>query len=208
MLKEFSDGNQLTLEGTEKAALKNRKLEFKIKITAMEVLNKRSTSNYPCDKDLINDDRKLITEAMIAAGCIPTFWDRFVTNYTFVTANRSTIRECKEKDQFSKIYVSASMLLDNIRKYYDPPCKQTAILAKVERKSFALQSHEEPSLEVKFRYSKQEYKNIENLRAFDDESLLSMTGGYIGIFLGYSLLQLPSLLDRLVKWLQHFHRSQ
>ena len=34
-----------------------------------------------------------------------------------------------------------------------------------------------------------------------------MTGGYIGIFLGISLLQVPSLLEGLVKWLKDMLRQ-
>ena len=46
------------------------------------------------------------------------------------------------------------------------------------------------------------------MQAFGNESLLSMTGGYIGIFLGISLLQMPALLECLLQWFDKILRHQ
>ena len=47
-------------------------------------------------------------------------------------------------------------------------------------------------LQVKFR--SQEYKEIRQVRAYDTQSLIGNAGGYIGLFLGYALRELPSFL--------------
>ena len=38
------------------------------------------------------------------------------------------------------------------------------------------------------------YQEIEYLAYFDGESLISNLGGFIGIFLGYSMMQFPELV--------------
>ena len=43
------------------------------------------------------------------------------------------------------------------------------------------------------------YQEIVNERDFGFESFWSSVGGFVGIFLGYSLLEFPDLLDKLVK---------
>ena len=48
-------------------------------------------------------------------------------------------------------------------------------------------------LRVKFR--SQEYKEIKQVRAYDAQSLIGNAGGYIGLFLGYALRELPSFLQ-------------
>ena len=47
-------------------------------------------------------------------------------------------------------------------------------------------------LRVKFR--SQEYKEIRQVRAYDAQSLIGNAGGYIGLFLGCALRELPSFM--------------
>ena len=53
----------------------------------------------------------------------------------------------------------------------------------------AVQAHK-----ITFTYKEDEYQEIENIRAFGIEALWSGIGGFVGIFLGYSTMQLPDLL--------------
>ena len=50
---------------------------------------------------------------------------------------------------------------------------------------------------VKFLYADTVYEEIQNSKSFDLESFVSGVGGFIGIFLGYSILQIPELLGLL-----------
>ena len=57
-------------------------------------------------------------------------------------------------------------------------------------------------------YPDYEYKHIKNVKAFSEESLLSSVGGYIGIFLGVSFLQIPAVIKGLVAWLKNVYSRQ
>ena len=78
-----------------------------------------------------------------------------------------------------------------------PPCRQTLISHTINTFEYEKNSGQH-TYQLEFRYAKQEYKDITNIKAFGGESLLSMAGGYVGIFLGYSLLQIPALLEGLL----------
>ena len=51
-------------------------------------------------------------------------------------------------------------------------------------------------MHVSVRYSSTEYQEIVNVRGFDFDSMFSGIGGLVGIFLGYSLLQLAKILNQ------------
>ena len=46
------------------------------------------------------------------------------------------------------------------------------------------------------------YKEIVNKKSFDGNTLLSQVGGFIGIFLGFSLLQVPDIIFSFLKGIQ------
>ena len=50
---------------------------------------------------------------------------------------------------------------------------------------------------IKFQYRERSYQEIENLQEFNFESFLSGIGGYVGIFLGYSIMQFPELITNI-----------
>ena len=55
---------------------------------------------------------------------------------------------------------------------------------------------------IKVEYVAEDYKETQNYRAFGALSLLSQIGGCIGMFLGYSLLHLPELIDSVMNWIR------
>ena len=200
LIKYLGNGNYISMSSEAlEHVLTAGGYEMGIKVSGLEVLNKRSTSKHPCNKHFVDDDRALIHDIMIYAGCVPTYWENLVRNSTFENTNVSVYPRCKRREQLS-------MVVDKrlASSYRVPQCKQTSILHTSDK---VLSPLKEAQLGLSFLYPKEEYKHIENIQSFDDETLLSMTGGYIGIFLGISLLQVPSLLEGLVKWLKDMLRQ-
>ena len=50
---------------------------------------------------------------------------------------------------------------------------------------------------ITFLYAETDYEEVTNTKSFDFASFVSGVGGFIGIFLGYSILQIPDLLESL-----------
>ena len=55
--------------------------------------------------------------------------------------------------------------------------------------------NEGPDARIQFIYTETNYQEIKNTMGFNLESFVSGIGGFVGIFLGYSTLQLPELLE-------------
>ena len=54
-------------------------------------------------------------------------------------------------------------------------------------------------LDITISYATETFEEITNVRDFDIESLWSSAGGFIGLFLGYSLVQVSEILN--INWL-------
>ena len=52
-------------------------------------------------------------------------------------------------------------------------------------------------------YQTRSYKQTLNIKAFDGNTLLSQVGGFIGIFLGFSLLQAPDMILSCLHGIKH-----
>ena len=77
---------------------------------------------------------------------------------------------------------------------HDPPCEEITVSTSVD-----LQYGND--LNMNFQYRTDQYLEIDNKRDFGVRNLWSSIGGFVGIFLGYSLLQLPEILISRINWL-------
>ena len=57
-------------------------------------------------------------------------------------------------------------------------------------------------------YDKQTYREIKQVRAYSVQSLVGNVGGYIGLFVGCSLLQLPHYLQNLYTLIVNKQKSE
>ena len=84
---------------------------------------------------------------------------------------------------------------------YDPPCIELMTPVNVDDKRLKGFS---PTLAISVSYATETFQEIANLRDFNVETLWSSAGGFVGIFLGYSLLQVPELLN--VNWRVYWNK--
>ena len=78
---------------------------------------------------------------------------------------------------------------------YEQPCDYMKVSVGVTQK-IALGS----DIIMQLVYMDENYQEFVNLRDFGFESFWAGVGGFVGIFLGYSLLQVPEALDNLWFW--------
>lgn len=169
-----------------------KRLEFRI--SHVTTLRNRHDSNVPCNKELEDDDAQLQMEIIKLIGCVPIYWTRIAPKYL-------GLDECKFPAKLEKVY-------DYIRNYrevlllYDHPCVDMTVMVMYNTKGRFTQYHHGffPGKTImKFQYQEKYYLEIENVKEFGFESFWSSVGGFIGIFLGYSILQIPELLNTLKK---------
>ena len=53
---------------------------------------------------------------------------------------------------------------------------------------------------INVKYPKSTYHEILNRREITFDSFWSSTGGFVGMFLGYSVMQVPQIIFVVVKW--------
>ena len=162
-----------------------RKL-LKITIGKVSILRKRPESNVGCNEKLVNDDAELQENLIKHINCTPPYWRRHYLPQ----------ENCKSKADLQR----ANMFIQhyrNILNSYTSPCIQMEVLSMFDRE----EENEWDDPRIMFVYENREYEEIQNTQSFDLESFVSGIGGFIGIFLGYSILQIPELLVSLTSFI-------
>ena len=155
------------------------------------VLNRRNKRNSPCIEDWKNHDQIIRRKIMEEAVCQPPHWDR-ITDLPRCSSQ-------KQMKHFHEMNISARL----------PPCRQ---IKKVVHGFEELKYVDDNPLEwarasndtifkIMIEFKDLSFMEIRNVRSFDIESLIGNAGGYIGLFTGYALLQLPNLMLLVLKWI-------
>ena len=153
-------------------------------INDVVVLRKREDSVEKCNKSLLNEDKKWRDEIKKMVGCLPAYWSTFESNSTL----KQSIPYCSS-DQYlylrGKIWWTQSQKFSkeyfkNISNLYTNPCSQMDNGIRTRSKRISNKS-KKLQLTLEFKYGKNRYLEIKNNRAYDDETLLSQVGGFIGI---------------------------
>ena len=156
---------------------------LKITISKVRVLRKRPGSNVGCDERLLDDDTKFKEQLIKHINCTPVFW----------RPHDLPQKVCKSKADLQNAE-SAIREYKAILASYGTPCTQMEAFSRFDRE----EENEWDNPRVMIMYEDREYEEIQNYQDFDVESFVSGVGGFIGIFLGYSILQLPEVLGSLV----------
>ena len=184
---------------TWKSEITNGSYNLKFQVRGMEVMQYRYKSSEPCDEDWINYDDHARKAIIRENKCIPSYWkDHY----------RLDFPPCSTAAQIKNFY------MDKNWNKHTHPCR---ILTKV---SYSLSEYavtrygsaygeefRNNHFNVEFYFPKASYKEIRLVRSLDTQTLIGNAGGYIGLFLGYTILQIPSLLGILSAKLLFMFRS-
>ena len=167
--------------------IKNWNMKVELHISQVTVLRKRKKSQFPCNHDIQNDDLQIMKGTVSKLGCVPVYW---ATLSAWGLFNNTEICNAPTKLQTAYLYANNhnKMISD-----YDPPCASMTALVMYYQQELTPGS----DTMIQLVYATRNYQEIENLPEFGFESFWSSVGGFIGIFMGYSLLQIPELLGSL-----------
>ena len=157
-----------------------------LNIAGITTLRKRSRKSAPCTKSTRNDGIQLMIRVVKELNCLPGFWTSLFDNTGFykLCATTNELKRAAEMIEYEIINMSKET----------QPCIAMLIPFSMQHKIlnegfFVTRIH------VSVRYSSTEYQEIVNVRGFDFDSMFSGIGGFVGIFLGYSLLQIADILN-------------
>ena len=162
--------------------------DIRFSISQVNVLRKRANANFPCDPKLHDDESNYKKVVIERAGCTPNYWGT-------VMETKRVFEMCTSSSQMRSIYHD----ITGFRKVlgtYNPPCNEMRISTSLQRRPYYMNE----SLYLLFNYMDENYQEIVNFRAFTISSFFSDTGGFIGMILGYSLLQIPAEIVQFWEW--------
>ena len=158
------------------------------KLHQVDVLNKRPSRNNPCDPKLKNEDDAIRREIVKLVGCIPTYWKRF----TVADAGMANHLSGCTREQLANISTflpgwGGNYFAENTQHLYLAPCQQLTFFGELNADAYL--EYGTSGLYMRIAHLTDEYKSITNAQAFSAQDLWSQIGGFVGIFLGCSLLQ-------------------
>lgn len=158
-----------------------------LKLNDVTVLRKRPSAKVPCDATLHDDDNQFRKQVIERAGCIPIYWKSLMPiDYS--------IEYCKTSEKMAVIFNAIKNKKD-VMASYEQPCDYMKVDVGTTQ-----QANDPERAFIEIVYMEENYLEIVNVRDFGFESFWSGVGGFVGIFLGYSLLQVPESLHRLWHW--------
>ena len=156
-------------------------------VSSIEVLVRRQTEHRTCSV-VENYDKLVIEEVMSLANCIPPYW-----NSTKNLPSCTTPKDLKNVSE--EIW---GRFFGSIR--VNPPCteiKRIDIEYEDSQTFTDLVQEDELLFQIYFRDIS--FKQITEKRDYETTDLFGDIGGYIGLFLGYALVNVPGFFMALVK---------
>ena len=161
---------------------------LELKLTESKRIRKRHDSREPCNKDIRNYDKYLqqkMAERLIGViGCVPIYLKAMLSNETDFEVCHSPN---KLKEALKIINGFSNLLQD-----FEPSCDEMRVLSidSVNHNPIPVPD----DIAIKFYYTEKVYEEIQYIQAIAFENWLSNVGGFVGIFLGYSMMQVPEFL--------------
>ena len=159
---------------------------IKFRVSQTTLLRKRSVQNDPCNNKIENHDKFLLKSVSNDSGCVPPYWRSII-------GNSSSLEICNSPEQLKKIY-DITKYYKKILDDYDAPCLDMFTSAVWNEQGNNDSTLCEKCTNIEIVYLDKYYEEIEETKDFGFEDFISGLGGFIGIFLGYSMMQIPLLL--------------
>ena len=178
------------------ASTKHYKMRFNLQ--SMKILRRRPKKEKPCFKE--NYDTKMLETVIEESGCTPSMW----------FTNRSEPL-CRTKKSFQELYATTIDHLYRLtknKKYLDPCLDIEKLqidfaeenIPSVEGKS---EDDKEGWFRLEYVISTNKFEEIKQVRKYSEQSLVGNLGGYIGLCLGYAILNLPTMILEIWKNAKH-----
>ena len=156
---------------------------LELSISQAKILRKRTDANVPCNDEIRDYDKFLKLQIINELNCIPIYW-----NPEF--EKDLDLGICQSQTELKKAFEYTAQI-KSIIDSNDNPCEDMILQVTSKINQHPLIPPNDIS--VAFLYTDKYYEEIAYIRAFGFESFFSGVGGFVGIFLGYSMMQLPEL---------------
>ena len=179
------------------------KMRFQLK--SMEVIRRRHKRHQECHD--VSDYDAMIRETILQKfGCQPVYWKRKSTNSMPVCNTQQSYLD------LSNEHINQLTRFDGMEKYPDPPCRE---ITKFQI-DYAEQDIKDPHFgqpgnmtsasdawfEIEFMILTNTFKEIIQTRKYSVQSLVGNAGGYCGLCIGYSIMNLAPVIADIWKYIR------
>ena len=159
------------------------------KRSQMDVIQRRNKNNNPCVEDWKNHDQHVIEEVIFNAGCRPPHW-----------TSKQNVPLCRSQEEMRKVLLP-------LRKHefldYTPPCRSITNLPFYYEEIDEDTDSDPAHFRIAMTSADTTFKNVEQIKEYSTQNLIGNIGGYLGLILGYAIVQLPVLLNGIYKAVHH-----
>ena len=161
------------------------------RIQKVEILRERNKRSKKCIENWNNDDEYILSRISKEVGCTPIHW-----------ALSSSLPTCTNLETLKNLSTKKPRYYTT---YPEPPCQRVSHIFG-EHEEYNVLSDNTMSLgknisgayEMQMRFEEEGYMLMEQTRSYDIQSLVGNSGGYLGLFLGYAVLQIPQGVNCLI----------
>ena len=168
--------------------LKEQYINVDLRILQVSVLKNRHDSNSPCYNGVLDDDTRYLQEIVKRIRCLPIHWK----NLQIGSSKYPLCNSNKDYEELQKLVSS----YEKVSSTYPRSCTSMETLV-TKTKTRGLDGRKQIKIEVSYPYQAS-YQETENVMEFTFESFFSGVGGFVGIFLGYSILQIPDFINNIL----------
>ena len=185
----------LRLDAVQLAFLRNKSRHINVRVNQVEVLEKREDAEIPCNTSLTDFDLMYKESVVKSIGCIPNYWKRFVNHSGIAKMEHTKVLHCKTRDQYLHASQYEPLNFQKGSTLFTQPCRQMTVSYDMSTSDISYKAGE---LGLTIYYGSENYKLFRNVRSYGIYDLTSQFGGIIGMFLGFSLMQAPLILQWVV----------
>ena len=171
--------------------IQNTSRMVNVRINQVDVLEKREDAIVQCNASLTNLDQMYRLAVINFVGCVPSYWIRF-----YPEKEQSLLPLCSKKKQFQILSEFMPIYFENGTKLFMPNCRHMTITFDMAQADV---SYSQGNIGFTINYGSESYKYFKNVRSFSIYDFWSQVGGFIGMLLGYSLLQVPDILMGIIQ---------
>ena len=161
----------------------------------IEVIRHRDKRRRPCKQFPYDETENVMKQIINETGCIPPYLP--IRDYLSI---------CETQDEMKRSYNLLMRSGNNIQNKANEdgaPCRR---MGRIDYDYWEHGPYEEvkttPYFNVTVMFIDHTYREIREVKAFGLLSMFGNIGGYIGIFVGYALLNLPDVVEKLKDFLR------
>ena len=171
--------------------IQNTSRMINIRINQVDVLEKREDAIVQCNASLTELDQMYRLSVINYIGCIPSYWKQF-----YQEKKEHLLPGCNAKKQYEILSEFMPIYFENGTKLFMPNCRHMTVTFDMAQADV---SYSQGKIGFTLNYGSESYKYFKNIRSFSIYDFWSQVGGFVGMLLGYSLLQVPDICIALIQ---------